>query len=335
MFKRLFDRLRRPDFSIDPHLSIKVDENAVLMSMMRDLLVDRRSERRSKLLRGLLVFVFPALLFVGFNLWVAGFRPWHASASVGVVELAGEMAEGNLASADKVIPALQKAFDSSSVKAVVLSIDSPGGAPLEAERIYTAIESLRKAHPKPVIAVVNNLGASAAYMVALHCDAIYAGKYSLVGSVGAVLAGWDFHKALDRVDVGQRVYASGNLKAMLNPYLPMSPEADRKAQDLVARMGGQFRDELETQRKGKLVPAQGVNFASGEIWGGVEAKQLGLIDEVTTLDEVVRKRWPDLPVESFGPSNSHGVPIFGASIAQWIRELLSPASLPQAGLSLR
>jgi protease-4 len=335
MFQRLLDRFRRPDPSVDPHLSFKVDESAVLMSMMRDLLADRRAERRSKLLRGLLVFVFPALLIVGFNAWAMGFRLWHARASVGVVELVGEMSEGSLASADKVVPALQKAFDSPSVKAVVLSIDSPGGAPLEAERIYTSIESMRRAHPKPVIAVVNNLGASAAYMVALHCDTIYAGKYSLVGSVGAVLAGWDFHKALDRVDVGQRVYTSGNLKAMLNPYLPMSPEANRKAQDLVARMGGQFREELETQRKGKLVPAQGVNFASGEIWGGVEAKQLGLIDEVATLDEVLRKRWPDLPVETIGPSSSHGGSIFAATITDWFRELLASEGLSQVSLSLR
>ena len=335
MFKRLFACFRQPPFAVDQHITGGSDPNAFSAAALRDLLLDRRSERRSKLIRGLLVFCLPVLLIIGINAYNMGFRLWHPSASVGVVGLVGEMAEGNIGSADKVIPGLRKAFEDPAVKAIVLSIDSPGGAPLEAERIYSAIESLRKAHPKPIVAVVNNVGASAAYMVALHCDAIYAGKYSLVGSVGAVLAGWDFHKALERVDVGQRVYASGNLKAMLNPYLAMSPEADRKAQDLVTRMGQQFRDELVTQRKGKLVPTEGVNFASGEIWGGVEAKQLGLIDEVSTLDEVVRKRWPDLPIEAYGPSSSHGVPIFGASIAEWVRDTFMPMGLQQSGLSLR
>ena len=78
-----------------------------------------------------------------------------------------------------------------------------------------------------------------------------------------------------------------------------------------------------------------VDFASGEIWGGLEAKQLGLIDEVSTLDEVIRRRWPDLPVETFGSGSSHGASIFGASVSQWVRELLAPASLPQASFSLR
>jgi protease-4 len=90
-----------------------------------------------------------------------------------------------------------------------------------------------------------------------------------------------------------------------------------------------------TQRKGKLVPTEGVNFASGEIWGGVEAKQLGLIDEVSTLDEVVRKRWPDLPIEAYGPSNSHGFPVLGASIAEWVRDTFMPVGLQQSGMTLR
>lgn len=202
----------------------------------------------------------------------------------------------------------------------------------QAERIYTAIDSWRKSHPKPVIAVINNLGASAAYMVALHCDEIYAGKYSLVGSIGAVLSGWDFHKALERVDVGQRVYASGNLKAMLNPYLPMSPEADNKAKDLVAKMGQQFRLELETERKGKL--ASGVDFGSGEIWGGIEAQKLGLIDGVSTLDQVVKSRWPDLKIHGFGPGNANGLPLIGTSVGQMLRELglSSPDALQAAVL---
>lgn len=335
MFERLFARFRQPQFAVDQHIAAGGDPNAFSAAALRDLLMDRRADRRSKLIRGLLVFCLPVLLIIAINAYNAGFKLWHPSASVGVVGLVGEMAEGNVGSADRVIPGLRKAFENPSVKAVVLSIDSPGGAPLEAERIYSAIESLRKAHPKPIVAVVNNVGASAAYMVALHCDAIYAGKYSLVGSVGAVLAGWDFHKALERVDVGQRVYASGNLKAMLNPYLAMSPEADRKAQDLVTRMGQQFRDELLTQRKGKLVTTEGVNFASGEIWGGVEAKQLGLIDGVSTLDEVVRQRWPELPIEAYGPGSSHGVPVFGASIAEWIRDTFLPVGLQQGGITLR
>jgi len=321
MLQRVRTWWRRPAFSIDELSPQQVDSQNLTRALARDMLADRQAERRARLAKPLLyafMFLFPVLVLR----WMPSpfdFASAPSKDSVGVIELAGEMVDGKQASADRVIPALRRAFESEHVKAVVLKIDSPGGAPLEAERIYTAIDSWRATHPKPVIAVINNLGASAAYMVALHCDEIYAGKYSLVGSIGAVLSGWDFHKALERVDVGQRVYASGNLKAMLNPYLPMSPEAEFKAKDLVAKMGKQFRDELETQRKGKL--KDGVDFGSGEIWGGMEAHNLGLVDGVSTLDQVVKSRWPDLKIHGFGPGSAGGLPLMGATLLDVAREL--------------
>ena len=321
MLQRLLARWRRPDFAIDGLAPDQLDSHNLTRALARDMLADRRAERRVRLAKPLVytVMILGPVLILRWLPSPFDARPGPSSDAVGVVELAGEMADGKQASAERVIPALRRAFESDKVKAVVLSIDSPGGAPLEAERIYTAIDSWRKSHPKPVVAVINNVGASAAYMVALHCDEIYAGKYSLVGSIGAVLSGWDFHKALERVDVGQRVYASGNLKAMLNPYLPMSPEADNKAKDLVAKMGAQFRDELETERKGKL--AAGVDFGSGEIWGGLEAHKLGLVDGVSTLDQVVKSRWPDLKIHGFGPGSANGLPLTGASVGKILHEL--------------
>lgn len=331
--KSRFTRWRnKPDFEIDRLAAGEVDQTVVLRAMVRDMLVDRRADRRAKLGKAVLyflMFALPAVLYVSFYAWSAGLLRWGPSSDVvGVVSLTGEMADGTLASADRVIPALRKAFENPRVKAVVLSIDSPGGAPLEAERIYSAIDSWRKTNPKPVIAVINNLGASAAYMVALHCDEIYAGRYSLVGSVGAVLSGWDLHRALERVEVGQRVYTSGNLKAMMNPYLPMTPEADRKARDLVTQMGTQFREELIHQRGKKLQAGQ--DFTSGEIWGGVEANRLGLTDGISTLDQVVKTRWSGMPIHQVGPNNG-ALPFVGAS-SEWLRGLLASAIKPSMEL---
>lgn len=297
-----------------------LDSNRIFQASLIDLLLDRRAERRTKLLRALLyVFMFtaPALMYGAFYAWSAGVRFGPSSEVVGLVRLDGEMVDGSLASASQVIPALRKAFESKRVKAVVLSIDSPGGAPLEAERIYTAIETLRKQHPKPVVAVINNLGASAAYMVALHADRIYAGKYSLVGSVGAVLSGWDAHQALGRLGIAQRVYASGELKAMMNPYVAMTPEGERKAKELVSEIGLAFKADLELQRKGKLTA--GVDFASGGVWGGAEAQRLGLVDEVSTIDLLVDTAWPGLAVHDFGP-RANALP-FSASASAWLRQV--------------
>ncbi|OYU92396.1 MAG: S49 family peptidase [Burkholderiales bacterium PBB5] len=313
-----------------------MDQSLVFRAAFKDLLLDRKAERRSKGWRAVLyflMFVLPAGLYWGFYAWSSGgLRFGGGDDAVAVIRIEGEIADGNLASANRVIPTLRKAFEAERVKAIVLSIESPGGAPLEAERIYTALESWRQRHPKPVVAVINNLGASAAYMVALHADRIYAGNYSLVGSVGAILSGWDAHEALGRVGVSQRVYASGELKAMMNPYLPMSPEAEHKARDLVNTMGKAFRAELVALRKDKL--ADGIDFGSGAVWGGAEAKRIGLIDEVATIDQVVKTRWPDLVVDDMGP-RSGGLP-FAAAAASWMGEVIAASTARlRADVSLR
>ena len=332
MLRQLLRRGRRPSFCIDELPPDRFDSQSFTRALARDMLCDRRAARRAALLKPIIyggVVLTPALILG----WPGGpvDPPGPTEEVVGMIELEGEMADGKRASAERVVPALRKAFESSKVRAVVISIDSPGGSPLEAERVYTAIEGWRQSHPKPVACVINNIGASAAYLVALHCDQIYAGKYSLVGSIGAVLSGWDFHRALERAAVGQRVYASGNLKAMLNPYLPMSPEAETKARDLVSKMGQQFRHELESQRRVKL--AKGVDFGSGELWGGIEAKQLGLIDDLATLDQVLRERWPELKVHRFGPPASAGLPFLNAFVQEPLRAL--GLLLPPPGQDVR
>ena len=125
------------------------------------------------------------LAYVLFFTSTMGFQWGPFGSVVGVVRIDGEIASSGLASAKRVVPLLKKAFENPSVETVVLSIDSPGGAPVEAERIYDAIEHFKAKNPKPVFAVINNLGASAAYMIALHTDKIYAGKYSLVVDYGS------------------------------------------------------------------------------------------------------------------------------------------------------
>lgn len=324
MIKSLLAWWRRPRYELD-RISTggTADSTTVLTAMVKDLLNDRRAERRSRAWRVMfyaLIFAGPVAIYALLYAHAAGFRLGPQADVVGVVHIDGEMSADGLASADRVNTALRSAFESQHVKAVVLSIDSLGGAPVEAERIYRALKQLRDANPKPVVAVINNAGASAAYMVALHTDRIYAARYSLVGSVGAILQGWDVHKALQRADVAARVYASGNLKAMLNPYTPMTAEADSKARDLVAKMGQQFREELDVQRKGKL--RADVDYSSGAMWGGVDAKEIGLVDEIGTLDDVLRG-FPNAKPHDFGPSN-RAIPFMGAAAA-WLRGVVMSA----------
>ena len=209
----------------------------------------------------------------------------------------------------------------------VLSIDSPGGSPVEAERISTALEGFKKSHPKPVAAVINNIGASAAFMIALHADKIIAGKYSLVGSIGAIIAPWQLDRAIAKFDVSQRVYASGRLKSFLNPFTPVSREVDVKAQMLVDQLGAAFLQEVREKRGTRL--KEDVDVATGEVWPGPEAKSLGLVDDVGTLEEYVRSNWAGVSPYDLGP-NHQGTRFLGAAFEETVTRIIQRLTLALA-----
>ncbi len=256
--------------------------------------------------------------------------------AVALVKVEGQIsATSKLASADKVVPALTRAFEDPHVKRVLLYIDSPGGAPVEAERIMDAVAQLRTKHGKPVQAVIGNLGASAGYMVALSADDITSGKYSLVGSIGAVLLSWDVHKALERFDVKAKSYASGSLKSMLNPFEPSTPEGEAKAQALVDEMGRQFATLLQDKRGAKLTQPPDT-YTTGEVWGGQDALALGLVDGNGTLETLMAAH-PDLKLVHFGPfeRNRGLVPDFLRSLDDIAVSLTEAVSLLRRGVQSR
>lgn len=282
---------------------------------------ERKSERRWRMVFQGMFFAAPlviGLLYFLFFLNSTGFRLGPITDVVGVVHIDGQITSGSTASADKIIPALERAFSDSNVKGVVLAIDSPGGAPVESERITDAIASLKKKHNKPVVAVINSIGASAAYMIAMHADKVVAGKYSLVGSIGAIMAPWELHRAMAKLDVSQRVYASGKLKAFLSPFTPVSPAVDAKAKKLVNQMGQTFVNDLKAARGVFL--KSGVDYGSGEVWGGIEAKELGLVDAISTVDDVVASTW-GLKTYDFGPRQD-GFGALSASFQSILADIL-------------
>jgi len=203
--------------------------------ILMDLLNERKSERRWKWVKRFTFSTIGALLFAAYLAFYAsslGYRLIPNAEIAGVVNVTGSIGAGQLASAEELVPVLEKAFNSPKVKAIALNIDSPGGQPFESERVGQTIDRLKSETGKPVYAFIGNTGASAAYLLALHTDKIIAGRYSLVGSIGAVIAGWDLHKLAEKFDVTQRVYASGVHKNMLNPFVAMSKESEAKAQEM-------------------------------------------------------------------------------------------------------
>ena len=122
-----------------------------------------------------------------------------------LVELHGVIASDSEASADKITSGLQAAFKDRDTKGVILSINSPGGSPVEAGRINDEMQRLRKLYPKiPLYVVVDDICASGGYYVAVAADKIFVDKASIVGSIGVIMDGFGFTGTMEKLGVERR-----------------------------------------------------------------------------------------------------------------------------------
>ena len=139
-------------------------KTAMADALLADILRERQSEQSwRKVRRSIFVGIAATsfFMYVFFYATALGYKVLPRTHTVAVVRVHGEIGADSQASAAKIIPVLKRAFELPSVQAIILSIDSPGGQPVEAERIYRAIAEMRKENPKPVVAAINNMGASA------------------------------------------------------------------------------------------------------------------------------------------------------------------------------
>jgi protease-4 len=189
----------------------------------------------------------------------------------------------------------------SGAKAVILSIDSPGGTVAGAESLYHAIRRL--AEKKPVIAVIEGIGASGAYIVALSSDRIFAPRNALIGSVGVIFQYPNFGDALKHLGISVEEVKSSPLKAAPNGYSPTSPEARAAIMSLVEDSYGWFKG-LVRERRG-LDDAQLKTASDGRVFTAHQALPLHMIDQIG--DESAAREWlaknknvsKDLPVRDW------------------------------------
>lgn len=232
-----------------------------------------------------------------------GLKPRPTRDIVAVVPIDGIIAPGLKASADRVNGALTDAFEEEHVQAVVLHINSPGGSASESERIAQHLQHLRAQTGKPVMAVIGSVGASAAYMIAVHTDSIHANRYALVGSIGAILKGWDLRGAADKVGLKERAFASGDLKNLLSPFDELNQRQASVLQNLVDEAAGAFISAVKERRGGKLRAEADGELFSGRVWSTERALELGLVDGIGTLEGVIRAEF-GLPFERYQPTRS-------------------------------
>jgi signal peptide peptidase SppA len=187
---------------------------------------------------------------------------------------------------------LERAFKTKRAKAVALVINSPGGAAVQSHLIHERIRQLAAENKLPVLAFVEDVGASGGYMIACAADEIICDGSSILGSIGVVGATFGFEKALKKIGVERRVYTAGKNKAMLDPFLPENPEDVKRLKAIQADIHDQFIALVKASRGKKLKGPESALF-SGEYWVGTKAVELGLADRIGNLRTVLRERFGD------------------------------------------
>lgn len=176
------------------------------------------------------------------------------------------------------------------VRAVALSINSPGGSPVQSSLIAGRIRALAEQHHLPVFAFVEDLAASGGYWLATAADEIYADASSIVGSIGVVSAGFGFQGALDRLGIERRVHTSGEFKAGLDPFRPERAEDVEHLESLQAEIHEAFKAQVRERRHGRLTSPEDDLF-NGRFWTGATAASLGLVDGIGDIRSVLRHRF--------------------------------------------
>ena len=204
-----------------------------------------------------------------------------------LVNIDGVISSDGNASADVLNESLRLAFENKAAAGVILRVNSPGGSPVQSGIVFDEIKRLKALHQdKPVIAVIEDVGASGGYYVAAAADSIYVDKASLVGSIGVRLDSFGFTEALKKLGIERRLLVAGENKSMLDPFLPVDPKKKAAMQAMLDEVHTQFIDAVKTGRGDRL--SKSPEVFSGMVFTGSRSVQLGLADGLGSIDTVAR-----------------------------------------------
>jgi protease IV len=259
--------------------------DSVAEQLARDLLRDRRAERRWRIF-----FRLSWLLFAMALAYAVFATRHHVSTPTGthtaLIEIRGEIAAGAEASAENLIPGIKTAFEDAGAKAIVLRINSPGGSPVQAGIINDEIRRLKKKHDKKVYAVVEETCASGAYYIAVAADEIYVDKASIVGSIGVLMDSFGAVGLLEKLGVERRLLTAGENKGIGDPFSPLPEKQRQFIQSMLQQIHQQFIAVVK-QGRGTRLKETPETF-SGLFWNGEQAVAMGLVDHLGNLDHVAR-----------------------------------------------
>ncbi len=271
------------------------DEQTFEQKAIREILNANVIEKR-RARRWSIFFKLVFIIYIGLAFLLAKDNPMRQSSAGpaysengfnAIVDISGPIMAGKGTNISQLYNVLEDAFKHPNSKSVVLKINSPGGSPVQSNAIYTQIKKFKVKYNKPVIAYIEDVGASGAYWVACSADFIYADDTSIVGSIGVIMSSFGFSDAMNKLGIERRTYTAGENKMMLDPF---APEKEQDVKLVTARMDKIHKIfiNLVTNSRGDRLKKDAEVF-NGNIWLGIEATELGLIDGTGEMSTLVEK----------------------------------------------
>ncbi len=246
------------------------------MNIIPDLMYDREKLRSQIKKWKWLFFVVLAMLFVSL-------AQKNSSKAIKHDYIARINIVGFIGYDTDLIKKLKTLESDSSVKAVIVHIDSPGGTTFGGEELYLALKKLSLI--KPVVSVIETMGASGGYMVALASNYIIAANMSITGSIGVIAQNYELVELAKKLGIKFENFKSSPLKAAPNPFEDTTSEVKSAQMELVNDSYEIFLDMLMKNRK--MTRAQALKVADGKVYLGKRAKDLKLIDAIGGEEEAI------------------------------------------------
>ncbi|EOD68170.1 S49 family peptidase [Amycolatopsis vancoresmycina] len=195
--------------------------------------------------------------------------------------------------------ALTRAFGHDRLKAVALLINSPGGAPTQSGLVAERIRQLADEKGVPVLAFCEDVAASGGYWLACAADEIYAHRTSMVGSIGVISGGFGFTGLLERFGIERRLHTAGANKSRLDPFSPEKPEDVEWLKKMHSQLHELFVNWVKERRGSRLTSSE--DLFTGDVWLGAKAAELGLIDGLGSLRQIITERYPEAEISVAEP----------------------------------
>lgn len=265
-------------------------------TLMASIVEQRRARRWSvffKLLTFAYIIVVGVLMSRGCTSTTpaGGVKPLKATHEhLAVVDVKGAIAQGNDANSQDINRALTEAFENPSAKAVALRINSPGGSPVQSDEVFQKMTELRKENPnKKLYAVIEDMGASGAYYIAVGADEIWVNPSSLVGSIGVIMPSYNVQKLLEKAGVTDGTMHAGEYKDILSLTRPMTDFEKNHVQSVLDNTHKHFINAVKQGRGDRLKNPEQNNLFSGLFWSGEQAIELGLADKAGSISKLKKE----------------------------------------------